>query len=146
LRFRLNQDQEAIEFLSKAVDLAPQDAESIYQLGVLLDRNGETRHGRELLRRAIALRPNYPDPLYFLAKAELAEGNPAEALPLLDRALKFAPQAESIHFLRARTLQALGRAPEADAEFREFRRLEQARIHSFKTLKEVDEEPAAIRP
>jgi hypothetical protein len=44
--------------------------------------------------------------------------------------------------LRARTLQALGHAAEADAEFREFRRLQQTRIHSLKTLNKGDEEPA----
>jgi Flp pilus assembly protein TadD len=137
----LNQDAEAIEFLTRAVELAPQDAESVYQLGVLLDRNGNPRRGRELLRGAIALRPNFPDPLYFLAKAELADGNPAVALPLIDQVLKLAPRLEAVHFLRARTLQALGRVADADAEFQEFRRLEQARIHSLKTLKKGDEEP-----
>jgi tetratricopeptide (TPR) repeat protein len=140
LRFRLNQDAEAIEFLSKAVELAPQDAESTYQLGVLLDRHGSPR-GQELMRHAIALRPDYADALYFLAKSELAAGKPAAALPLLDRALKSARQVEAIHFLRARTLQELGRRGESEAEFREFRRLEQDRIHSLKTIRKTDEEP-----
>ncbi len=88
------------------------------------------------------MRPNFPDPLYFLAKTELAEGNPAGALPLIDRALKLALRVEWVHFLRARTPQALGRAAESDAEFREFRHLEQARIPSLKTVKKGDEEPA----
>lgn len=128
LRLRVNDDAPAIGYLEQALKLAPQDAESNYQLGVLLDRNGHKARGREHLNRAIALRANYADPMYALARIEFREGNPKAALPLLERAVKCAPQADPIHLLLARTYQALGQADKAKLEFAEVRRLQDARI------------------
>jgi tetratricopeptide (TPR) repeat protein len=128
VRLFASDDAGAMECLEKAVKLAPQDAESSYQLGVLLNRNGQPTRGRELLNKAIELRPDYPDPLYALAKIEIGEGNTKAALPLLERAVSYAPDVEAVRILLARTYQSLGQQDKAKVEFAEVRRLQDARI------------------
>jgi Flp pilus assembly protein TadD len=49
LRLWLNDDGPAIVYFEKALKFQPRDAESNYQLGVLLDRNGQTARGQEWL-------------------------------------------------------------------------------------------------
>jgi tetratricopeptide (TPR) repeat protein len=140
MRLRVNDDGPAIEFLEKAIALAPQDAESTYQLGALLYRNNlDEARSRALLRRAFELRPDYADPMYALARIESQAQNQAAALRLLERAVKLAPEQESIRYLLARTLQQLGRTSEAAAQFAAFRRLADARRRAMPRL---IEEPA----
>jgi Tfp pilus assembly protein PilF len=130
-----------MEYFERALKLAPQDAESSYQFGVLLDRNGRTARGREYLERAIALRANYPDPLYALAKIEFRDGDPKSAALLLERAVKCAPDTDFIHLLLARVYQATGQQEKAKTEFAEVRRIQSARLD--KTVAQFQgEEPA----
>lgn len=102
LRLRMNDDPAAIDYFEKALAIQPQDAESNYQLGVLLGRNGQEARGRQYLVRAMEQRTNYPDPMYFLAKMDLNDNHPAQAVELLERAAQIAPNTESIRFLLAR--------------------------------------------
>ncbi len=138
LRLRVNDDTPAIAYFEKALKIAPQDAESQYQLGVLLDRNGRSAKGRTRLKRAMVLRADYPDPMYWLAKIDFRDGNARAALPMAEAAVKYAPEQEAIHLLLARIYQALGSDAKAKAEFAEVRRLQQLRLHR----KPIGEEPA----
>jgi tetratricopeptide (TPR) repeat protein len=48
---------QAIEYLEKAVESAPQNAESTYYLGCSYDKIGEKEKARELLSRVIEIAP-----------------------------------------------------------------------------------------
>ena len=118
-----NNDALAIDYLERALKLAPHDSESTYQLGVLYARNGRLEQGRELLRRAGGLRANYADPYYQLASLAFKEEEFGEALRLVEQANRLLPGFESIRFLKGRILQALGRPEEAKQEFEAVRRI-----------------------
>jgi tetratricopeptide (TPR) repeat protein len=118
-----NDDAPAIDYLERALQLAPHDSESTYQLGVLYARNGRLEEGRELLHRAAGLRANYADPYYQLASLAYKQKEYDEALGLIEQADGLLPGFESIRFLKGRILQALGRSDEARKEFEAVRRI-----------------------
>ena len=138
LRLRVNDDTAAIDFFERALAIQPQDAESNYQLGVLLGRNGQEARGRHYLIRAMEQRANYPDPMYFLAKMDLNENHPAQALKLLERAAQIAPDTESIRFLLARAYKQAGKDDLAKAQLAEFRRLQQKRLQRDRKAMDPD--------
>jgi Flp pilus assembly protein TadD len=117
------QDEAAIELLERAIHLAPHDAESTYQLGVLYDRNGDTTRGMEYLHRAASMRSGYADPHYQLARILHREQQLDEALKAVNVADRLLPDHEAIRFLKGRILQSLGRAGEARVEFDAVRKL-----------------------
>jgi len=143
LRLLRADEASAIEYFEKALKVAPQDAESNYYLGVLFDRKGQVAQGREHLNRAIALRPSYPEAMYTLGRIEFRSSNFKAALPLLERATKYAPNEDVIHLLLARTYQALGQQEKAKLEFAEVRRIQSSRIN--KAVTEFQGEEPALR-
>jgi tetratricopeptide (TPR) repeat protein len=128
LRLRVNDDSAAIGYFERALAIQPQDAESNYQLGVLLGRNGAEERGRHYLIRAMEQRANYPDPMYFLAKMDLNDNHPAQAVKLLERAVQLAPDTESVRFLLARAYKQAGKDDLSKAQLAEFRRLQHERL------------------
>ena len=78
-----NKDPKAIELAEKAYELAPEQANIIDTLGLLLVEKGDFTRGLELLKRARALAPRNPLIQFNLAAALVKAGNPAEAKPML---------------------------------------------------------------
>lgn len=81
----------------------------------------KTRHVDEAIaeyRRAIELEPKTTAARLNLARALLAKDQPQQALETLDQCNQAgAPQAQ-LHYYRAKSLKALGKFPEAQAEAR----------------------------
>jgi len=138
LRLRVNDDPAAIGYFERALAIQPGDAESNYQLGVLLGRNGAEERGRHHLTRAMEQRANYPDPMYFLAKMDLNDNHPAQAIKLLERAVQLAPNTESVRFLLARAYKQAGNDNLAKAQIAEFRRLQQDRLQRDRKAMDPD--------
>ena len=132
-------DTEAIRLLEHALTIRPADAESTYQLGVLYDRNGRTGEGVKMLRRALTLRADYPDPHYHLGRIAFDRKDYKGAVAELEIARRLLPDQEAIRLLLGRTYQALGRTPEAKAEFAEVRKLKAAAIERDRQRIESDE-------
>ena len=88
--------------------------------------NGARRRMVEVLRRLLSQRPELGDARYLLGKALLAEGQPAEALPHLEGAVKAAPGDPAVHYQLGQAYQRLGRAQDAEREFEAFRKLKEA--------------------
>ncbi|MEP6703030.1 MAG: tetratricopeptide repeat protein [Betaproteobacteria bacterium] len=65
----------------------------------------------------LALDSKHPDALWMRARGMLEAGNPGAALPELDRYLAQNPDHATARLTRARTLAALGRYPQAAADF-----------------------------
>jgi Flp pilus assembly protein TadD/O-antigen ligase len=58
---------EAVSSLEKAVTLAPTDPKLVYNLGLLLARNGQNQEALEKIQKAIELKPNYEEARNTLA-------------------------------------------------------------------------------
>jgi predicted Zn-dependent protease len=145
LGMAVRDDATGIEYLERAVALMPQDAEAVYQLGVLYTRNGRTEDGRRMLQRALDLRADYPDPHYFLGRILFEEKNYPGALQEFQTAAQLAPEQEAIRLMLGRTYQALGRKQEAQAEFAEVRRIK-ARVVEREQHKVMPEIPLEAAP
>ncbi|MBL0211756.1 MAG: tetratricopeptide repeat protein [Holophagaceae bacterium] len=83
------------------------------QHGLDLLEKGEYLDAALAFRMVLADAPEEPNALHLLGIAIAQDGRPAEAVPYFDRALALIPTATSIHFNRARTLEATGRLIDA---------------------------------
>ena len=83
------------------------------QHGLNLLEKGEFLEAALAFRMVLADAPEDPNALHLLGIAIAQDGRPAEAIPYFDRALALIPNATSIHFNRARTLEATGRLIDA---------------------------------
>jgi tetratricopeptide (TPR) repeat protein len=116
-------EPEAIAYFERALARNASDAESTFQLGVLMDRASKPDRAMELWRRALTLRANYPDPHYQLARVLLRLNRPKEALAEVERAARLAPDHGSVILLRGRIYQALGQADKAKADMARVQRM-----------------------
>ena len=85
-------------------------------LGHLLRAGMRLRPAQEELARAEALDPSDPEVAFELGDVDQRLGDPAAALPLLDRALELDPQLVVVHWSRAKAYLALGDEPKALAD------------------------------
>jgi tetratricopeptide (TPR) repeat protein len=74
---------EAIDAVNAAVVLEPQNAQLLYQLGLLNLQAKKYEAAKDALEKALALVPEYANASFFLADAELSLGNKDEALKIL---------------------------------------------------------------
>ena len=63
---------------------------------------------------------------YQLARVYLRQNKLPEALKEIDQAEKFAPESESVHYVKGQILQHLGRTAEAKAEMAEYTKMSSA--------------------
>ena len=77
-------------------------------------------------RALLDLDPEEPNAWNLLGVVALEEGRPAEALPLLERALALYPRGAAYHVNRGNALRHLGRWDEAEAAYRQALGLEPA--------------------
>lgn len=119
----LGQLDRSIAATLRARALAPQIAETHYNLGNTLDeRAGEQpRPSAEVehaYRCALALRPTYLKALYQLAQTLIRSHELAEALGWLDRACALEPHNAALHAARAVVLRQVDRLEAAEASYR----------------------------
>ncbi|MBV9345555.1 MAG: tetratricopeptide repeat protein [Gammaproteobacteria bacterium] len=115
---RLRQGKDALEALSRAASLLPDDPEAQANLGSELRSRGQWEAALASLRRSLTLNPRNPDALLEAAEVQRALGRLPEALLLLQWALPLAPQRIEIHNNLGNLLLALGRPAEAVACYR----------------------------
>src|SRR5689334_15639814 len=111
----------------------PGDAEAAFRLGSVLLEEGKVKEARGELERANSLGGGMPDTLYSLGKAALLDGDPAVAekswlaLLSIEKESALAGQA---HFGLAGIYRKRGETSKAEAEMREFQRLQRAQSAS----------------
>jgi tetratricopeptide (TPR) repeat protein len=107
----------ALPHLEEAHARAPEVVETRYFLGAARLGVGDTAGGRRLIEEALAGDPRlrYGEPHLALANHHLARGEPAEALPHLERFTGLHASSVEGRYKLARALLATGRAPAARA-------------------------------
>jgi Flp pilus assembly protein TadD len=116
------------------VQAAPEDADALNNLAVLLRREGRTGEALPLYRRALALQPAHPDACYNLGRALLDEGEAAAALPLLRQAAALRPEDAERHHALGAAQAALGDPAAAVEAYREAVRRDPEAIASLNNL------------
>lgn len=121
-------DKAEKEFRAEA-NLQPGDAEAAFRLGNSLLQQGKVKEARRELERAGGLAPGMADVLYALGKAASLDGDKVAAekawLAVLDIE-KDGPLAGQAHFGLAGVYRQRGDSAKADAEMKEFQRLQKA--------------------
>lgn len=76
--------------------IVPDNAEILFQLGVIHYQAGRTALARTALERAVAIAPNYANALYFLGLAHAKDGDAVRAIEYLERVLQLNPDSAEV--------------------------------------------------
>jgi len=95
--------------LKQAIALAPTDAKTLYNLGIVTANQGDTTAAIEWLKKAVAFKPNYDAARLELSKQLLQQGKYSEAIAeleyILTRQPEDTPALELIEFARSQQKQ-----------------------------------------
>jgi tetratricopeptide (TPR) repeat protein len=134
---RNGEPAKAVQLLERAIELAPDDVSSRFQLGTLSVAQGNTAAARQQLERCTRLAPDFSDGWAQLSALQARLGENAAAERTLATGLANCPQSPGLHLMRARNLKAAGRADEAVGEFRESIRLRPNEAEAYLDLANV---------
>ena len=104
--------------------LNPSDAAAEYQIGQILQAQGDRVGAAPHLERAIELRPDFPEPLVAVAKIRMEAKRYADAATLLERAVKIEPRSEVAHYNLMLAYRNAGRTADAQREKAELDKLQ----------------------
>lgn len=107
----------AVLLLKRAIELAPDDVSSHFQLGCLDEAQKDFDGAREELELCTILAPDFADGWAHLCSTLSEAGNAAEAERALRTGLQNCPGSPGLHLLRARNLRRNGRTDEAVGEY-----------------------------
>lgn len=99
--------------------LNPSDAVAEYEIGQTLQTEQDPSAAAPHFEKAAALDGDFAEPLIALAKMK----KPAEAIPLLERAVKLQPSSEAAHYALMMAYRNAGRSEDARREKAAFDRL-----------------------
>jgi protein O-mannosyl-transferase len=109
---------EALPSFQEAARLRPDLAQPHHGMGAALVRSGRPDEARPHFERALEIDPDFHASHQRLAALRWREGDRDGALAHFDAMVRIAPRDAASRVAHARALAALGRAAEADAEYR----------------------------
>jgi tetratricopeptide (TPR) repeat protein len=115
---------EALAEFQKEYELTG-DSNAAYEIGEIYRRNGDNEKAKKYFGVALKDRADFEEAQVGLARVLLQSGQPAEALPHLQQAVKVNPENEVSHYQMARAYSALGNSSGQVEELNQFRRLRQ---------------------
>lgn len=101
----------------------PTNANAAYEIAEMHRKGGELDRAREYFEQALTHYPDFEEALLGLGRTLLAQGQPAQAVPRLEAAVKRNPENDVAHYQLAQALGALGKTAEHDKALAEFTRL-----------------------
>jgi tetratricopeptide (TPR) repeat protein len=119
--------EEAVASFGREIQLNPGNAMAWYLMGDAHSRAKRFGEAKEALQRSLWINPYFSGPYVVLGNVYLKQGQPALAEGMLRKAVGYDPNNRTAHYLLAQSLQALGRAEEAKAEFQAAERLQAPR-------------------
>ncbi len=123
LAARTGEPAKAVRLLERAIDLAPADVSSRFQLGVVSAAQGNAAVAREQLERCTVLAPDFADGWAHLSALQARMGEKAAAERTLLAGLSHCPDSPGLHLMRARDLRGRGQIGAAINEYRNSIRL-----------------------
>ena len=115
--------EQAIQVLSEAVKLKPEDEDVHYNLGSALARAGRLDEAAKELEEALRLFPDYVDAHNNLGNVLLRLGRAGEAIQHFEQAIKTLPDFASARNNLGTALQRVGRTNEALVQFQQAAKL-----------------------
>jgi tetratricopeptide (TPR) repeat protein len=113
---RANDLPKAHNHLENVYQMAPDHAEVNYLMGTYSSQAKEPEQARTYWTKTLQLDPKHEGALLALSEMLMRDNKPAEALPLLNRAVAAEPSSWRAHAMRATAELKLGEAPEAIKE------------------------------
>ncbi|HTL67366.1 MAG TPA: tetratricopeptide repeat protein [Lacunisphaera sp.] len=108
----------AKRLLLRAIELAPDDVSSHFQLGGLAVATKDTKLAREQFERCTQIAPTFSDGWAQLSNLQADSGEAIAAAATLKEGLEHCPDSPGLHLLQARRLRDAGSAGEAIQEFK----------------------------
>ncbi|HVZ64516.1 MAG TPA: tetratricopeptide repeat protein [Lacunisphaera sp.] len=108
----------ARRLLQRAIELAPDDVSSHFQLGGLAVATKDPKLAREQFELCTRLKPTFSDGWAQLSELQASEGDKAAAAQTLVEGLTHCPDSPGLHLMRARNLRDAGQSGEAVEEFK----------------------------
>jgi tetratricopeptide (TPR) repeat protein len=113
MEFQRRQYAVAAKHWEEALKLSPDDANIKEQLAISLFHTADLERARELFEELLKSEPASAELNYYLGDILLKSQKPADALPLLNNAIRHNPGLLSAHASLAKTYLALGEAEKA---------------------------------
>ncbi len=129
----LNDSVQAEESLRHLLDVEPGHARGLNDLGVLLERTGRDSEATAAFERAIAAKPEFALPHNGLGVVSFKQGEYARSAKCFEKVVELAPAYAQARLNLAEAYRRLGRAADAEAQMREYEKL-QAKAIEFDPL------------
>jgi tetratricopeptide (TPR) repeat protein len=123
---RHNQFEEAKKEFLEDLKIDPQVAYTYDELGAVCHYLQQTNESEMYYRKAIQINSHLASSFYGLAQVSIARRNYEQALRWLANAQALDPQSASVHFLKAKALEGLGRRDDAKHEYAVVARMQKA--------------------
>ena len=110
---------------------------------------GEDERAREFFEQALKNYPDFDEALVGLGRALISLGQPAQALPRLEAAVKRNPENDIAYYRIAQAYRALGKTAEQEkalAEFTRLRSAEQRRAAVPQNKQDVTRQALDVKP
>ena len=114
---------QAIQYISQAIQIRPSESTFHYNLGVALWKQGQLMEAMARFQEALRLRPDYAEAHNNLGVALKDQGQLAEAVAQYQEALRLKPDYADAHYNLGLALQKQGRLAEAMGQYQEALRL-----------------------
>lgn len=123
----------------KALDLDPELAPAMTNLGNIIFRKGQLKEAEQYYRKAIRDDPYLSQPYYNLGCLKLNAGRPDIAMVFLKKTQELDPDFTDVYFHLALALEQEGRKEEALAQFKKFLEMEDDTSWSQIARRHVDQ-------
>lgn len=113
----LGQDEEAITYYKKAMQMDPHYSEYYNEVGNILQRSGRFEEAEAMYDRAIEYSPPYPEVYFNKGVCRMSTGRIEESLECVARSLALNPEQPELYILRAELFESLDRIAETLADY-----------------------------